>query len=88
MAGKRRSTGKPMRRVASCNRRKQNVEAELAAATDPADRIGIAADYLRAALRRRGPGRSGRVDELVDDLKALGDRINETVKEGTTRDRT
>lgn len=87
MAGKRRGTGKPMRRVASCHRRIENVEAELAATIDPADRIYIAADYVRAAIRR-GPAPRGDIDELVDDLIALGHRINKTVGEGKIRDRT
>lgn len=87
MAGKRRGTGKPMRRVASCNRRVENVEAQLDAATDPADRIYIAANYVRAAIRR-GQAPTGAIDELVDDLIALGHRINRTVGEGKIRDRT
>lgn len=86
MAGKRRGTDKPLKRLASCDRRMNRVRDELAAAVTDADRIYVAADYLRGALHR-GPAPAGQVDELINDLIATGDRINKTVREEKTRDR-
>lgn len=86
MAGKRRGTGKPLQRAAGCERRMANVREDLAAAADDAARIRIAAEYLRGALRR-GPAPAGRIDEVVDELVAVGDRINRNVGEGESRDR-
>jgi hypothetical protein len=50
MAGKRRSKGKPLVRVVRHERRAARLTADLAAAETAADRVSVAAAYLRGAL--------------------------------------
>jgi hypothetical protein len=53
VAGRRRRNDgptKPLVRAVRPERRAQNVNARLAAALDPRDRVSIAAGYLRSAL--------------------------------------
>ena len=74
MAGKRRDTGKPLKIQATAARLRQRLVAETAGVTDPGARIGAAADYVRAALKRR-PGRADVADEVIAKLTEAGDRI-------------
>jgi hypothetical protein len=50
MAGKRRSDGKPTRRVGRVHRRMARLNEALAATSDPRERVVIAADHFRSAL--------------------------------------
>lgn len=82
MAGHRRIPGKdpkPRRRDASPGRRRQNLDDALAQAASPADRLGAAAEYARAALRKAPDPAAA--ERLVADLVALGDRLNGLTKE-------
>jgi hypothetical protein len=76
MAGSRKASGKPLKRVSSAQRLREQLRAELATLTDPRDRVIAAADYVRAALARR-PGRADVADEVVEELMGAGDRILE-----------
>lgn len=76
MAGKRKGTGKPLKIETSARRLRAKLDAELAATLDPASRVNAAADYVRAALRRR-PARTDVADTAVADLMKAGDRILE-----------
>lgn len=76
MAGKRKGTGKPLKIETSAKRLRAKLDAELAATTDPAGRVNAAADYVRAALRRR-PGRAYVADTVIADLQNAGDQILE-----------
>jgi len=76
MAGSRKTSGKPLKRVTSSRRLRERLNAELADLTDPRDRVVAAADYVRAALARR-PGRADVAAEVVEELTGAGDRILE-----------
>lgn len=66
MAGRRRRDGKPLQRLAKDERRKQALNARLAATTDPLERIAIAADYYRAVFAQHpNPDAAERVVELL-----------------------
>ena len=73
MAGKRRGTGKPMRREARPGRRRAVLETELAAQTSPAGRVGAAAEYLRAVLARHPA--AAVADDVVAYLIEAAERI-------------
>ena len=76
MAGRRKDSGKPLKRVASARRLRERLDVELAGHIDPRDRVSAAADYVRAALARR-PGRIDVAGAVVETLTEAGDRILE-----------
>lgn len=73
MAGKRSESGRPLKRVASADRRDAQFEAELAAAETLADRVIAAADHVRAELAARPNAEVA--DEVVDFLRGAVARI-------------
>lgn len=75
MAGHRKGTGKPLRRISSFERRRARLNAELAATTDLRDRVVIAADFVRTLLAQH-PNEE-EADQVVRDLIAAGERIYE-----------
>jgi lipopolysaccharide biosynthesis regulator YciM len=84
MAGRRSETGSPKRRTVKFPNRIARLNAELAAATDPRDRVSIAADFVRAALAvHPAPNRAER---LVGDLVSVGERIYRDGGDGDGRD--
>lgn len=73
MAGKRRAAGKPLKRVAGTERRRERMLAELAAAKTDADRVMAVADWVRSGLvSRPEPDEAARI---VKQLTAAGNRI-------------
>lgn len=78
MAGHRRGTGKPTQRQAGADRRRQALTAAMAQASGPVERLSIAAEYLRGALRRNpAPEALNEAENLAQQLIAAGHRINE-----------
>lgn len=73
MAGKRRDKGKPTRRTLRLTWRKRRLNDQLAATPDPADRVAIAADHYRSALRV-SPDAAG-AEQVVELLVDAGDRL-------------
>jgi len=90
MAGRRvqdnKQQPKPLRRVASYDRKVKFWQARLAAARTPKEKVAVAADCLRAALQH-GPAPAGQLDELIDQMTALANRINKNALRGVDRDR-
>lgn len=76
MAGRRKESGKPLKRVTSAKRLRERLNTELAGLADPRDQVNAAADYVRAALARR-PGRTDVAAEVIKELTGAGDRILE-----------
>ena len=73
MAGSRRKSGNPTRRTLRWTWRKQRLNDQLAAAPNPADRVAIAADHYRSALRVN-PDPAG-AEQVVELLVDAGDRL-------------
>lgn len=73
MAGHRRRAGKPKVRVKRIERRTANLNARLAAAVLPQDRIAVAADHYRFALTLH-PDPDG-AERMVSTLKTAGDDL-------------
>jgi len=74
MAGRRRGTGKPLQRHAGAARRREQMQAKTLTTTDPVDRLTIATEYLRGALRRNpSAATSARIEDLTQQIVAAGD---------------
>jgi hypothetical protein len=76
MAGYRRQNGKPKLTTSRMRRRREALDARLAGATTPANRVAAAADHLRAALKCAPAGAAERhateaVQQLVTHASAL-----------------
>lgn len=81
MAGKRRAAGKPMVRTSRVERRRANLDADLAAAQTLQDRVAVAADHVRSALALN-PDETV-ADQVVEHLREAGDRLHN--KTGASR---
>lgn len=73
MAGQRRGTGRPTQHARRTVRRRELLTRRLAEAKTPADRLGAAYAYARAALTDMPPAEAARAaDELVRALTGIG----------------
>lgn len=81
MAGRRRGTGRPVRRTVRHERRTARLNQALAQTADPRERIAIAVDHYRAALQV-WPDPEG-TERVVALLIKEGDRLYRKAKEAT-----
>lgn len=79
MAGKRRAEGRPMRRTLRLTHRVRRLNEELAATSDPRDRVMVAVNHYRSALAVF-PDPEG-AERIVQELVKAGNRLYER-KEG------
>ena len=73
MAGKRRAAGRPMRRTLRLTYRVKRLNEELAATSDPRDRVMVAVNHYRSALAVF-PDPEG-AERIVQELVMAGNRL-------------
>lgn len=76
MAGGRRRQGRPYQQRARVERRRAVLEAELERAATPVERVAVAGDFLRGALKHAHPAAAAAVaGQVVAVLVELGTRL-------------
>ncbi len=70
MAGHRRRTGQPLKAEQRVQNRRRWHATRMADAIDPLDRVAVAAEGVRAALKLLNPARAGELAELVVERAA------------------
>lgn len=83
MAGHRRGTGRPelarIRRDTRQQRRRERMAERMAQATTPSERVGVAAEHLRAVLPQVPAERAEQIGSVV--VRALTDAVEQAYRE-------